>query len=355
MTATKSKLTKLEKFQFSLTQSVAETVPAQRAAIAREGLKGATPASVRKARREAFDAWLPTQKDLVGLPVWIAAARWQASGDDWLHVYPEPAKAGFVADYRSELGAIAHDSIDWGRNRKHSRGDSTAFAPRVREESNGKSGWDRVVFRYADYLAVINPQRTKIAVQVRGEDKIQICAYRNRRFFFEGQLIAPPRRVSESYKLTIRDTMRRMRNAGFEAKLVRQTADMVSSGSGESLRRGDLYCVVADGLGGWYHCQLSDSPERVRRALADRRINSRNAELDALIKSQPARIWVSVEDSLAAGNCKAGTQNFVSTVLEKLQPAGEIGAVRADVLLSIRNDDFTRRAARVAALRLARV
>lgn len=59
--------------------------------------------------------------------------------------------------------------------------------------------------------------------------------------------------------------------------------------------------------------------------------------------------FVSVSDSLAGGNCRAETDRFRATLCDKL--GGDVGAVRASVILAIRDDLYTRRACRVAAQR----
>lgn len=76
---------------------------------------------------------------------------------------------------------------------------------------------------------------------------------------------------------------------------------------------------------------------RERRLAAELRIRQQRAEC--------GRIWVAVSDSLAAGNCPAGTEAVERAVRAAIGP---VGAVRADVLLSIRDDYFSRRAVAVA-------
>lgn len=59
------------------------------------------------------------------------------------------------------------------------------------------------------------------------------------------------------------------------------------------------------------------------------------------------RVWVGVNDSLSAGNCPQGTAQMQRLICRAL--GGDIGAVRADVLLKHRDDHFTRRAVAYAA------
>lgn len=80
---------------------------------------------------------------------------------------------------------------------------------------------------------------------------------------------------------------------------------------------------------------------RERRAAVELRVRQQRVEC--------GRVWVSAEDSLAAGNCPAGTEQVARLVRAGL---GHVGAVRADVLLSIRDDYFSRRAVAVAGKRI---
>lgn len=59
-------------------------------------------------------------------------------------------------------------------------------------------------------------------------------------------------------------------------------------------------------------------------------------------------VWVSVDDSLRAGNCNSATQQFAAKVKAELGSVGELGAVRADVLLGLRSDHYARRAVAAA-------
>jgi len=348
-------LTANERYLFALTTSDAKTVRAQIAAISRAGLAGKTKAELLRERRELFAAYRETQDDLKNLPAWLAAARYAASGSDWRHVPPTPA--GRPLDVAG-LSRIAYDAVEWGRLRKHQRGDATPFAPRVREETNGKRGWDCVTWRYADYLCVLSPDGRKIAVQADRQHPIEIHAVYRRRFKYRRRIWSF-RDDPQRYAPTARDDARRLQRHGFDARCVRQDDNMLRAGSGESTRikSHKLYCVVPDGLGGWYHVSHNQSAESVRTELTKRQTNARlaarNAYLDAYLDANAARVFVSVEDSLSVGNCKPATESFRAQLAQVLQASGELGAVTAAVILKLRNDEYTRRACRAAALRYA--
>ena len=60
--------------------------------------------------------------------------------------------------------------------------------------------------------------------------------------------------------------------------------------------------------------------------------------------------YVSTDDSVAAGNCKPATDQFASEVWRQIGASGPC-AVRADIVLAIRDDSYTRRAVGVASTR----
>lgn len=62
------------------------------------------------------------------------------------------------------------------------------------------------------------------------------------------------------------------------------------------------------------------------------------------------RIWVGVEDSLRAGNCEPITKQVAARVWGKIDAVGPC-AVRADVLLGVRDDAYARRAVVAASMR----
>lgn len=77
--------------------------------------------------------------------------------------------------------------------------------------------------------------------------------------------------------------------------------------------------------------------QQVEKALLIReRKNNKKAELKNL-----KNVWVCVDDSIKSGNCIPGTESMASIIRSKL---GNVEAVRADILLSIRDDYYTRKA-----------
>ena len=77
---------------------------------------------------------------------------------------------------------------------------------------------------------------------------------------------------------------------------------------------------------------------------AQKRQQARNNHIDELIATRGWEVLVNVTDSVQAGNCSIGTQNFRAYVADAF--GLDTDTLPADALLAIRDDAFTRRAAR---------
>lgn len=367
-------LSSLEKWKLALTGSFASTVAGQRAAIRRHGLARKSKQEVKSECRQRYQTWLATQPTYYRkLPAWLTWTIYHATTGD--RVAPYVSTLGETVNC-ALLSGLAYGAVDWGQARNHSYGYGRAVPASVEEQRRG-SGWNARVRRYAHYLAILSPDRKWVAIQVDAREPIRVYrVYRETMVtdalscWFRGARLSFARNNHARQCPVSRDFYRLLKRHGFDARLVRQTEDMVSNGSGDSTgnRSHPLYCVVPDGLGGWYHVAASRSRwigrignrivHEVRTALAERVANHRqtvrNAELDRLLSSCGENIWVRFQDSLDAGNCQAGTSAFLTSLKEKVNATGEIGAVRASVILAIRDDTYTRAACRTAALRYQR-
>jgi hypothetical protein len=106
---------------------------------------------------------------------------------------------------------------------------------------------------------------------------------------------------------------------------------------------------------GWlirgYHVKAATIAAARKKARAAREeavagaIRRRNAKLG--IRRDWGSVFVAVEDSLAAGNCKPITEQFAAQAYRAIGASGPC-AVRADVVLGLRDDGFVRRALSVA-------
>lgn len=342
-----SKLSKHEQYLFSLTNSVATTVPAQRNAITRAGLANKSKNDLRKETLAKFKIYKnePRNKNI---PLYVLKRRFNESS---LYKLENSGKKVVCYGIRS----LAFQNADWGRLRKKNSGDSSLYAG-IRTETNGKSGWDCVSDHYADYVLIKSPDNKKIFIQFKGTSiEKALC---NNRFVLNGQVYNLVSKKQTSFN-TARIQCKILKKAGFQAKVVRQTEDLVAFGSDKSSKTGQLYCIVKWNNTHWYHCEnqhlisVCDLKAKFDKFTKVENEKQLNEKCMLLIKNQPEKIWVSKEDSLQAGNCLPGTELFEKIVNRKLQTDFIIGAVRADVLLSIRSDNFVLKAVQYAARRVA--
>ena len=92
--------------------------------------------------------------------------------------------------------------------------------------------------------------------------------------------------------------------------------------------------------------------QEVRDAIRDRRVKDIKAyRLQKLQKEERlsllGKTFVTVQDSINSGNCKAGTINFYQNI-PLVKKGFRIRALRADALLKLRNDVYTNRAVNAA-------
>ncbi len=96
--------------------------------------------------------------------------------------------------------------------------------------------------------------------------------------------------------------------------------------------------------------QAQKKVQSLRKIGAEKLIASRHSLQMFKVKSGDlSKIWVGVDDSLKAGNCLSQTIAYLHTLCAKAE--AEIGGIRADHLLNLRDDNYTRKAVLVAASR----
>lgn len=151
--------------------------------------------------------------------------------------------------------------------------------------------------------------------------------------------------------------------AGYHLKAaVRAVNKLIARGNEQYTCRIDdgVPCVWEISTGEAYHAKgipLGRVLSSARAAFASRALQEKQtaarAALDRLLAQRGHAVWVSVSDSLSAGNCAHGTDAFVQQLRAHLGADGEIGAVTAAAILAMRDDAYTRRACHVAAARAA--
>jgi hypothetical protein len=123
------------------------------------------------------------------------------------------------------------------------------------------------------------------------------------------------------------------------------------------LEHGSPIWHVSDGDGWAYHVDRSRGAVAMRAAVREA-IHSRRMQRDVDAADKEAArlassVIVTVDASVEAGNCPAGTETFRAQAERRLRTNWRglirLKALRGDTLLALRDDTYTRRALRVAA------
>ena len=347
-------LTKYEEWLFSLTNSEAKSVSGKRAAIRRTGLHRLTREQIVPIQKENWNKFKENNKKSRA-PIWVLACRKQPS---WEHMPPPGVKAGkVIEDCNGVLARMAYENVDWGRYRKHDSGLATPDEAKVHTSHFG-SGWDLVTNRYANYGCVLSPCKTKVAIHLKAGEQWRVHPVWRNHILVNGVRIRLKDK-RQSVVNNIRNCVRVLQRAGYNARCVRQTEKMIREGSVDNARNaksGSLVGIVDLGAKlGVYHLEQTQSPRSVVSKLIAVQ-QQRQATLDELKVSELVKddkyidLLLCVNDSYAAGNCKPGTMNFIKA--NTLDPKQHYNL--AD-MMRISNGSFRFvRAAALAALRRVR-
>ncbi|MBT9165213.1 MAG: hypothetical protein DDT23_01228 [candidate division WS2 bacterium] len=227
-----------------------------------------------------------------------------------------------------------HIQFASSRLRKRYQGENMRKAG-IRTEDNGNYGWSRVVWHYADYSATISPDQKHIWIDYgKGFREYQIltsggCVIGRRHIRkpeMKTKTVLKPHHLRRLYESAIRGN-----GIVWRWNTEEKAGAYIHTVSGES-----------------YHTPaFTTEPKKVfREAVRAFRLRRnekkrKEAELKALEK-----VYVTAEDSVAAGNCRVRTENFQKELTEKY--GMPIIAISATALLAIRDDNYTRRAVRYA-------
>lgn len=347
-------LTKHEEWLFSFTNSEAISTSGKRAAIRRNGLEGLTREQVIAVQKENWKNLKESNKK-TGAPSWVLACREPKS---WKHAIPPGIKSGSVIrDSTNKLAEMAFNNIEWGRRRKHGLGYANAYETCVKEET---TGWGRtlVVNRWVNYGCVLSPCRTKVAVHLKAGTKWEVHPIWRDHILVDGVRIRLSTPAIKEVN-NLRNCVRVLQRAGFNARCVRQTEKKIREGSADNAKNAKSASLVGIvDLGaklGFYHLEQNQSPRSVVSKLIAVQ-QQRQATLDELKVSELVKddkyidLLLCVNDSYAAGNCKPGTMNFIKA--NALDPKQHYSL--AD-MMRISNGSFRFvRAAALAALRRVR-
>jgi hypothetical protein len=249
--------------------------------------------------------------------------------------------------------------VDWERLQKRSGREWANFSDvGIRTSTNGKSGWDCVSWHYARIFGHCIDNHH---AYLRSNREIRTITYReskiNNAFYWkenDGTINTVPVPQQPTRALTRAQVIRVAR------RLLKRGEVVVDDGyyGIAFIAHREVYHLRD--VGTFYESNIPNDINRARAAIDQRRRERVNRfyEERVLNSASLATLLVTAHDSIAAGNCQYGTDQYVNnTLLPLWKKRGfhvrKLNALYATSLLSIRNDDFTRRAV-VAAYRRSR-
>ena len=171
------------------------------------------------------------------------------------------------------------------------------------------------------------------------------------------KLIDEKLEIDEKFIVTINDSkykqLRKLYKLGkvMDFELVKTAVSSEDSNISWAIKRGDeeyhfspLSLIYSDEKG---EQDIREFAENAITCLEKRRIEKLS---EKELYEKASRVFVSVEDSLKSGNCKFGTDSFISRHGIDLS---KIGGIRGDYLLNIEKSNFTTRAVQYAIQKIA--
>ena len=294
------------------------------------------------------ESWPKLRKEAAAVPGYVRALLYDDRAPAstrlaWQRIAGELLGPGYRCD---RIAEVAFGRAHWGRLRKCYEGEN---CPKVgiRTETNGKGGWNKVSWHYADYCAIRSRDGRLVWVRYPNGDEYEYVFTPNGTGRIDGKIVRRPEKRSEP-------TVRPHHLRRYYRAAIRPISGITWVWSREE-KAG--YYQSADGER--YHTEARPSgPAKRHFLVAVQALQKRRAEkvrtaarlvAEERVRTQADRIYVQIEDSIAAGNCPTGTRQFAGLLLTELT-GGYPAAVRADVILARRNDNFTRRACVQAAL-----
>lgn len=249
-----------------------------------------------------------------------------------------------LPDYLSSaISKIAYSNIFGGtRCRKKYLGSSAEVAG-MRTEDNGKGGWDRVVWHYADYVAILSPDN-QLYVDVGDEGK-EYMILGNGSTRILGQNIRKP---ADTSPVTLKPHHLRKIYEGairggalvWRWNLKEKAGEYIHIATGESYH---TPAFTREPVKIFLEAVRAFQKRRDEKLATVKRLQS-----EKVLTEKANVIFVGLEDSYHSGNCKTLTNEFAKSVYEKF--GGEV-CISAQALLELRDDSYTRRACVEAAKR----
>jgi hypothetical protein len=258
------------------------------------------------------------------------------------------AARGALVD-SAAVASDAHQRYNWGRLSVHRPGHSVDPANVGVRETGSNSNWHKrsTLDRRANY-SLIYPRATKRGNLWTGHyvdcDKGVHRVFRSRHFICIDTDIA--------IRLPNKPPVERRLPVHVQRRILAMATPRVLT---IEYDRTAKKLMLVDATGENYHANgeirsAANAQSLVATAFAAFR-KRRSEKAVALGSAQAARVFVSIEDSLAAGNCTSMTNDFASRIWAELGAQGPC-AVRADLVLARRHDSYSLRACAYAAQRV---
>lgn len=224
-----------------------------------------------------------------------------------------------------------------------------------RTEDNGKWGWNKVVWHYADYIAIMSKDKKQIFLDDSYHSTI--CKLSpNQRFLKIKNEIFKIELRKEKYDVKIHSLRRVYTQAIHHAaknfiKLVYNNKNL------------ELYYLDVK-TGEKYHLNTKDYGQAKRATMifkdnvvpafrkrrAEKKAEDKRIQAEKYLAEHSKEIFVTRDNSLDAGNCVTYTDDYIAKLNKAIFPA-RLKSIRADVLLKLRDDDYTHRACVNAAIK----
>ncbi len=246
--------------------------------------------------------------------------------------------------YLSRIADDAHDRYPWGRLQVHETGECVHPDFARMRETGSNTDWNKrsTLRRFADYCLIAPTAiHGNVTMYYHSTDGSRHLVFASQNYLKVDDWEKPLHNYQSLYPRKYVHTTHIQR---------RILAPHVPAVLNVEYDRDAKKLMLVDGWGEQYHLnQVTDSANarsQVREAVTG--LRKRRAQKIAV--TNPETVWVTVEDSYNAGNCRAMTDSFVAEYLAKIGAGGPV-STRGDLLLSIRDDSYTRRAVAQAAQR----
>lgn len=248
------------------------------------------------------------------------------------------AKGELIDNY--DIAREAYLAHNWGRLRVHETG-NVSLLPGVRETGSNRD-WNKrsTLRRFLDYTLIRPRNHARYYTMYYATDKAHHTIFASPDHY---------RIDDEPIKTWCKDrpVLAERFPVHIQRRILSAHAPAVLS---VDYDREAKHLMLVDSTGEQWHLNPVCSPASAHRQVRDAVSDLRKRRAEKIAITHPERVWVQLEDSYEAGNCRSLTDKFAHDYLSQIGAVGPV-STRADLLLSIRNDSYTRRAVAYAAMR----